>query len=134
MPSAAFTNNPLDTGFPFANAALGIFSTYGQQSAFIEGSFLYNNVEWYGQDNWKVNRKLTLDYGLRFVHQTPQYDQFNQVSTFRPETYSIATAPYLYVPGCLGGTVTCTGTNRVAKDPRNGQLVNSSSLVGNAIF
>ena len=130
------TNNPLDTGFPYANAALGIFSTYGQQSAFIEGSFLYNNVEWYGQDNWKVNRKLTLDYGLRFVHQTPQYDQFNQVSTFRPETWKLSSAPYLYAPGCLGGTVTCTGTNRVAMDPRNGQLLpaGTSSLVGNVIL
>jgi len=130
------TNNPLDTGFPFANVALGIFSTFGQQSAFIEGSFLYNNVEWYVQDNWKMNRKLTLDYGLRFVHQTPQYDQFNQVSTFRPETWKLANAPFLYVPGCLGGTVTCTGTNRVAMDPRNGQLLpaGSSSLVGNVIL
>src|SRR5262249_33811333 len=127
------TNNPFDTGFGFANAATGVFSTYGQQSAFIEGSFLYNNVEWYLQDNWKVNRKLTLDYGLRFTHQTPQYDQFNQVSTFRPDTYSIGTAPFLYAPGCLGGAVTCTGANRVAKDPRTGALLGagSSSLVGN---
>jgi outer membrane receptor protein involved in Fe transport len=78
------TNNPLDSGFGYSNAALGVFSSYGQQSAFIEGSFLYDNVEWYVQDNWKVSKKLTLDYGVRFVHQTPQYDQFNQVSTFRP--------------------------------------------------
>jgi hypothetical protein len=130
------TNNPLDSGFPYANAALGIFSSYGQQSAFIEGSFLYNNVEWYVQDNWKAKRRLTLDYGVRFVHQTPQYDQFNQVSTFRPETWSLASAPYLYVPGCLGGTATCSGNNRVAMDPRTGQLLaaGSSSLVGNVIL
>ena len=106
------TNNPLDTGFPWANAAIGVFSSYGQQSAFIEGSFLYNNVEWFVQDNWKVNRKLTLDYGVRFVHQQPQYDQFNQVSTFRPETWKLASAPFLYMPGCVGNTATCSGTNR----------------------
>ena len=123
------TNNPLDSGFPYANAALGVFSSYGQQSAFIEGSFLYNNVEWFLQDNWKVNRKLTLDYGVRFVHQTPQYDQFNQVSTFRPETWKLASAPYLYVPGCVGNTATCTGTNRVAMDPRTGALLGRRLVV-----
>jgi hypothetical protein len=130
------TNNPLDSGFGYSNAALGVFSSYGQQSAFIEGSFLYDNVEWYVQDNWKVSKKLTLDYGVRFVHQTPQYDQFNQVSTFRPETWNLSKAPYLYVPGCVGNTATCAGANRVAKDPRTGALLGagSSSLVGNVIL
>ena len=39
---------------------------------------LYNQLEFYIQDNWKVSNRLTLDYGMRFVHQQPQYDQFNQ--------------------------------------------------------
>jgi outer membrane receptor protein involved in Fe transport len=65
------TANPLDTGFGFANAALGVFTNYQQQSKFVEGSFIYNQVDWYVQDNWKVNSKLTLDYGLRFVNQQP---------------------------------------------------------------
>jgi hypothetical protein len=47
------TRNPLDTGFPFANAAVGVFSSYGQQSRFIEGQFVYNNVEAYLQDSWR---------------------------------------------------------------------------------
>ena len=43
---------------------------YGQQSRFIEGSFIYDQADWYVQDNWKVSiAKLTLDYGLRLVHQ-----------------------------------------------------------------
>ena len=39
-----------------------------------EGNFTYNNTEGYIQDNWKVNNKLTLDYGVRFVHAQPQHD------------------------------------------------------------
>ena len=31
------TNNPLDSGFGYANAVVGIFNQYAQQSQFIEG-------------------------------------------------------------------------------------------------
>ena len=82
------TNNPLDSQMAFSNAALGIFSTYAQGSQFIEGNFFYNNIEWYLQDNWKVNRKLTLDYGLRFAHDGPYADKLQQVANFFPEKWS----------------------------------------------
>ena len=68
------SNNPLDSGFGFANAALGIFSSYSQQAKFIEGNWVYDSVEGFVQDTWKVNGKLSLDYGLRITHQGPQYD------------------------------------------------------------
>src|SRR5690606_40250103 len=48
-----------------------VYSRYAQSSQFIEGRFLSKNVEWFVQDNWKVNPKLTFDYGLRFVYQEP---------------------------------------------------------------
>ena len=76
------TNNALDTGFGFANAAVGVFTQYLQQSKLIEGSMIYNNTEFYLQDNWKVNGRLTLDYGVRFTRQQPQHDQFLQMSNF----------------------------------------------------
>jgi hypothetical protein len=56
-------NNNLDTGFGYANAALGIFTEFSQASKLIEGNMTYNNTEFYLQDNWKVNSRLTLDYG-----------------------------------------------------------------------
>ena len=89
-------NNPLDSGFGYANAALGILSSYSQQSKFVEGSYIYNNREWYIQDNWKVNSRLTLDYGLRFVNQQPQHDQFGHSANFFPEQWSLGNAPLLY--------------------------------------
>src|SRR3984893_1655645 len=91
------TNNPLDTGFGFANAALGIFTSYGQQSSIVDGNFVYNNIEAYVQDNWKVNNRLTLDYGLRFTHQQPQYDSHEQASNFFVDKWSPSNAPLLYV-------------------------------------
>ncbi|MEP6918886.1 MAG: TonB-dependent receptor plug domain-containing protein, partial [Acidobacteriota bacterium] len=118
------SNNPLDTGFPYANAATGVFGQYLQASKFIEGSMLYNNTEFYVQDNWKAGSRLTLDYGVRFTHQQPQYDQFQQMSNFFPEQWSAAQAPVLYVPGCNNGQVVCAGTDALnAVDPRNGQVL-----------
>jgi hypothetical protein len=45
-----------------------VFSSYNQFSRYVEGSFVYNNTEGYVQDNFKVNGKLTVDYGIRLVH------------------------------------------------------------------
>ena len=117
------SNNALDTGFGYANAATGVFTQYLQASKFVEGSMLYNNTEGYVQDNWKVNSRLTLDYGVRFTHQQPQYDQFQQMSNFFPDQWSKNAAPTLYIPGCSNGAVTCTGNTLNAMDPRNGQIL-----------
>jgi hypothetical protein len=122
------TLNPLDSGFGFANAALGIFSSYAQQSRFVEGGYIYNNIEWYIQDNWRVNSKFTLDYGVRFVHLQPTYDTRLQSSNFFPDQWTLAQAPLLYVAGCAGASP-CSGTNRQARDPRTGQLLGPASAV-----
>ena len=106
------TNNPLDSGFGYANAALGIFSSYGQQSSIVDGNFIYNNVEWYLQDNWKVNSRLTLDYGLRFTNQQPQYDSRLQASNFFTDKWTRANAPLLYAAACPGNVNPCATANR----------------------
>ncbi len=87
------TNNPLDSTFGFANAALGIFTSYQQANKFIEGNYYYQSDEWYLQDNWKVSNRLTLDYGLRFVHQGQQYDRWGFASQFFEDRWSRGEAP-----------------------------------------
>jgi hypothetical protein len=133
------TNNALDTGFGFANAAVGVFTQYLQQSKLIEGSMIYNNTEFYLQDNWKVNGRLTLDYGVRFTRQQPQYDQFLQMSNFFADQWSLAAAPLLYVSGCSNGATVCSGNARNAVDPRTGQILtapgaaNTAAAIGTVI-
>lgn len=121
-------NNPLDSGFGFANAALGTFASYNQFSRYVEGSLIYNNTEGYVQDNWKVSNRLTIDYGVRLVRQQPQYDKLGQASNFLPEKWASGQAPLLYLPGCVGASP-CSGTNRQARDPRTGQLQGPTSVV-----
>ena len=134
------TNNPLDTGFGYANAATGVFTQYRQASALIEGNMLYNNTEFYLQDNWKVNGRLTLDYGMRFTHQQPQYDSFGQMSNFFPDQFTSSNAPVLYVPGCSNGAVTCSGNIRNAMNPVTGQILtlpgaaNTQAAIGTPVI
>ena len=121
------TNNALDSGFGYSNAALGVYSQYLQASKFVEGSMLYNNTEGYIQDNWKVNSRLTLDYGLRLTHQQPQYDQFQQMSNFFPDQWSASPGA---VPLCsrMHRRLACSGNNLNAMDPRNGQILTAPGL------
>jgi hypothetical protein len=110
-------NNPFDTGYGYANAATGVFNTYTQANKFAIPEWRYTNIEFYLQDNWKAGRKLTLDYGVRFYHLTPQWDHSQQASNFLPDKFNAATAAQLYRPVCLGASP-CAGNDRRGIDPR----------------
>jgi hypothetical protein len=72
-------------------------------------------VEPYIQDNWRVSKRLTLDFGVRFYHQTPEIDKQtgNEFAYFDPSKYDRSKAPRYYVPAIVGG-------KRVAQDPGTG--------------
>jgi len=129
------TSNPIDTSFGFSNAAVGVFSTYSQLSRWGEGAYLAVNHEGFVQDNWRVSNRLTLDYGVRFVHQRPQYDDYGYHSNFLPDRWDPSAAPALYVAGCAAGTYPCTATNRQAMNPDTGQLLgpNTALAVGTLV-
>ena len=40
-----------------------------------------------------MNSRLTLDYGVRLVHQQPPHDTMGQASNFFPDRWSLAAAP-----------------------------------------
>ena len=89
--------------------------TYSQATARAVFNTQYWNAEFYLQDNFRVNKRLTLDYGLRIYHQTPQVDTNNTFSNFVPSLYTKASAPRVYIPGTSGG-------KRVAIDPGTGTI------------
>ncbi len=108
--------NPYDTGFGYANAATGVFFSYTQASKYALPEWRYTNVEWYAQDNWKVNPRLTLDYGVRLHYLTPQWDTTRQASTFLPDRFDPARAARLYTPVCIGA-YPCSGASQRGMDP-----------------
>ncbi len=122
------TNNSLDTGFGFANAAVGVFDSYNQLNKYVEGNYVYYNIEGYIQDNWRVNSRLTLDFGVRLVNQRPQHDELGQGVNWLPDKWSLSSAPLFYLPGCAT-TAPCSGSNRQAKNPITGQLLGPNTAV-----
>ncbi len=123
------SNNPFDTGFGFANAAIGVFTAFRQENAMFEGHYVYHNKDFYIQDNWKINGKLTLDAGMRFTHHGPQYDTKLQASNFFPEKWSASKAPLLYTPGCSVSTSPCPAASRVALNPTTGASLGLGSAL-----
>jgi hypothetical protein len=130
-------NNPIDTNHSFSNALLGVFNTYSEASARVNGDWWFWNAEWYIQDNWRVNRRLTLDFGMRFYHLPPQTDKNDTIASFDPTAYNRSKSAVLYMPARDAKGA------RVAMDPRNGQLapapligqfVPNSGLTANGAF
>jgi len=123
------SNNPFDTNFGYANAATGVFNTYRQASKYALPEWVYDNVEFFVQDNWRVSRKLTLDYGVRFYYMTPQWDQTLEASTFIPGEFDPSRAVRLYAPVCVGA-FPCSGSDRRGMDPA---LAGSTPTVANTV-
>jgi hypothetical protein len=111
-------NNPLRTRYGFASALMGIMTNYSEATSKPYGFYRFTNFEWYIQDNWRVNRRLSLDYGLRFYHDLPQYEVRSQTAAFVHGLYDVANAPTLITSGRNEAGA------RVGIDPVTGQQYN----------
>src|SRR5262249_36431609 len=124
------TNNPLDTNYAFANALLGVVNSYTEANGKLNGHARYKNIEGFAQDNWRVNKRLALDYGLRFYHIQPTISAGDNLAFFDPALYDATKQPSLLRPYiCTAADVAANSAvcgasagRRVARDPVNGNL------------
>jgi len=108
-------NNPLDSGWDFANADLGNFNSYSESNSRLPYQAENKLFEWFAQDIFKVSRKFTLDYGVRFSHTTPWYVGKGLGAEFVNTRYNPSQVPPLYQPAIGPGGV------EVALNPATGQ-------------
>lgn len=79
VPRGRFSWNGQYTSEPMADMLLGYMSnTEGQVGAPI-ASFRQNYIGLYLQDTWKLNPKLTLNWGLRWEYESPFMDKHDAI-------------------------------------------------------
>jgi hypothetical protein len=73
--SSNMTSLGYTTGDAYADEILGIASHYDEASFNRINNIAYHTYEFFGQDDWKITKRLTLNFGLRFTHFQPWADQ-----------------------------------------------------------
>jgi len=121
--STPVTCSDNSTGNAYASALLGYFTSLSQSSSRPVGYFRYTNLEFYAQDTWKLNPRLTLDYGMRFAWFQPQYDSRDQLAIFDRASYDPSQAVRMYLPAVGGG----------AYDPAHPETIVDNKLAGTIV-
>jgi hypothetical protein len=124
-----FTTALGNTGYAYANALIGNFRNYQESTARPFTNLRLTQVQWYGADQWKVNRRFTLNYGVRFGYHSPFEQIDGQGSNFDPSLFDPSKTVALFEPFCTlqPAPVPCPAANRVARNPVTGQTF---ALVG----
>ena len=120
-----FTTALGNTGYAYANALIGNFRNYQETTARPFTNLRLTQVQWYGADQWRVNRRFTLNYGVRFGYHSPFLQIDGQGSNFDPSLFDRTKTVALYESACAVAftpPATCPTASRRAKDPTTGQL------------
>jgi hypothetical protein len=100
-------------GNSFASFLLGLPNSY--QELAVQDHGYWNNVSWaaYVQDNWRVNKRLTLNLGLRWDGVPHTYEANNRMGNFYPSLYNQANAAVFATNStiCGGAFNAVTGAN-----------------------
>ena len=105
-----------------ANAALGIFDTYGEIGTRSYTLFRGNMFEGFGQDQWRANSKLVIEAGIRYSVMMPYHALWGNQAFFSPKDYNPAIAP----------TVNPTTGFLTGGDPLNGVVIPGTGFPGSA--
>lgn len=90
---------PFNTRNALANAFLGYYDSYVEQSRAVETPFRNKFWEFYIQDQWRIRPNLTLEYGLRYAWLPSWQTAWNNLAMFSPRDFDPARTPIF---GCCG--------------------------------
>ena len=81
------------SGAAVANAALGLFDTYGEIGTKSYTLFRGHMYEGFAQDTWRVKPNMVIEYGARYSVMRPYYAPWGNQSFFDPAAWNPADAP-----------------------------------------
>ncbi len=89
---AAGCTVPVDsTSYNLADFMFGLPSQV-QLANWLVGNYRQHQYFLYGQDDFRVNNKLTLNLGVRYEYASPRWERDNVLSNYDPATNKILTA------------------------------------------
>jgi Carboxypeptidase regulatory-like domain len=110
------------TGVAVANAAMGLFTNYGEIGKRSLTKWRALAMDAYAQDSWKPADRLTVEGGVRYVLWPPWYALLNNAAMFNPAFYDPARA----------AQVDPTGGFILSGDPYNGVVLPGSGFPADA--
>ncbi len=85
---------------PMANFLMGVGTSYQEDSETDVFDMAYRNYSFYGMDDWKVTRRLTVNVGFRFDHVGRWYERTGTgMAVWLPHLYSADLASAQKNPG-----------------------------------
>ena len=90
--TAAFNASSF-SGDSYVNFLLGEASSFTQLQFLAGKHWVNNNYGFYGNDNWHITPRLTLNLGLRFDGLPHAYERYDQFANFVPGDYDTS-QPY----------------------------------------
>lgn len=83
-----FTNTRVGgTGLAVANAALGLFTNYGEIGQRAYTPWRAWSTDLFIQDTWRVLPNLTIEFGTRYSYWQPWHSLWNNIAMFHPAFY-----------------------------------------------
>jgi hypothetical protein len=98
-----FNFNGNYTGSDFGDFLLGLGNSYNELGVQDKGKWDNVSPAAYFQDNWRVNKRLTLNLGLRWDGIPHTYEENNRMGNFYPKLYNPANAALIDSLGNICG-------------------------------
>lgn len=97
------------TGFRLGNAFIpgNEFTGLSEVSTDVHNDVHWRDYEFYIGDSWKINHKLTIDYGVRYSIMTTPYQANGLMTNFQPSLYN----PLLAASDACNGLWVVPGKN-----------------------
>ena len=95
------SGNANSTSNAFADALLSNFRTYTETDIDPVAFFRFSQYDAYASDSYKVNRKLSIEFGVRYQYGLPTYSQQNNMANFDPQRYDPSKAVTVKADGTI---------------------------------